>query len=185
MRTFLASLWILVAACLTGGAAGASTSGSDTQHAIRDAQLNRDHDPCRRIRLADSRWRRTTMTPTLAAVLQLAEKFARLDNAIEHGAILYRRPDGTIRTGPIIAGDGNSVLLTVSPLPAELIVAAVHTHARYPYYTVDQSRLSVEDIALGTQLLALPHTDRRLLLYIIDNATQTLNEYSASGRCAR
>jgi hypothetical protein len=188
MRTLIAGLPILVTACVIGTGASARTSGPDPpgtgiHHVIRDANLNGGPHPCRRIRLTASSSRRSATHPTLDAVLQLAEKLARLDNSIEHGAILYRSPDDTIRTGPITAGDGDSILLTIAPLASESIVAAVHTHAHYPYYTADQSRLSVEDIALGTQLLAHPRTDRRLLLYIIDNGTQTLTEYAASGRC--
>lgn len=188
MRTLIASLPVLVAACVIGIGALASTIGPDPpgaplRHVVRDASLNGGPHPCRRIRLAAPPSRHQTTHPTLAAVLHLAQRLAQLDDSIEHGAILYRNPDGTVRTGPIIAGDGNSLSLTISPLPAETIVAAVHTHARYPYFTADQSRLSAEDIALGTQLLALPRTDRRLLLYVIDNATQTLTEYAASGRC--
>ncbi|HEU4853482.1 MAG TPA: hypothetical protein VFT37_15145 [Telluria sp.] len=187
MRTLI-DLPVLLAACVVGNYAAADTRGPDppgTQldHIVRVANLNGGPHPCRRIRLATPPSRHLATHPTLVAVLQLAQRLAQLDTSIEHGAILYRNPDGIVRTGPIVAGDGNSLSLNISPLPGETIVAAVHTHTRYPYFTVDQSRLSAEDVALGTQLLALPRTDRGLLLYIIDNATQTLTEYAASGRC--
>ena len=114
---------------------------------------------------------------------ELAQRLLRLDPAIEHGALFYRTSSGETRIGSIAVGDAGTVQLTVDTRPGETVIGALHTHARYPYHTGDQSRLSHEDIELGERLLALPVTDGRLRLYIVDVNNTVLTEYAAQGQC--
>lgn len=113
----------------------------------------------------------------------LAQRLLRLDPSVEHGALFYRTASGTIRTGDIAVGDANTVQLEVDTQPGELMVGALHTHARQAYHTGNQSKLSREDIELGEQLLVLPDTARPLRLYIVDVGYEVMTEYAVAGRC--
>lgn len=177
MRKLITGLAVLIAMSVSGSATFAANGSA--------AAPGSSPTLCQRLPLSSPPSHLYTLTPLRQAVLTLARHLARRDLAIEQAALLYRRPDGSVRTGAVTEGDGQSVSMTVDSLPGEAVVAAFHTHPRYPYYTVDQSRLSEEDIELGTQLLTLAQTDRRLLLYVLDISTATLSEYAATGVCPR
>lgn len=138
---------------------------------------------CEHITLLSHRTDRQSADPLRKAALELAQRLLRLDTAVEHGALLYRTAQGTIRIGEITVGDMHAVQLTVDPRRGETVAAALHTHAHYAYHSGDQSLLSHGDVILGERLLALAQTDRALRLYIVDTGQATVTEYVAGGRC--
>lgn len=161
--------WIVVAGCLL--------AAQDSRSSELEPRL------CARMPLTEGRDERQSADPLRSLARELARRLLRLDPAIEHGVLFYRTASGGTRIGSLAVGDASTVQLTVDTRPGETVIGALHTHARYPYHTGDQSRLSQEDIVLGARLLTLPVTDRALRLYIVDVNNAVLTEYAAHGHC--
>lgn len=173
---------LLSAACSIAAASGPDPPLS--RHVQSRPVSLPDPPLCRRFpyHIAPARDRKLThLQRTVAA---FARELPRSGNAVERGVIIYLRPDGSLRTGPLSTGDFHSVTLTAAPEPGEVIIAVAHTHAPSRDYVADQRKLSAEDITLGRTLSQDPRTSPRLLLYVIDIASATISEYPGVGRCS-
>jgi hypothetical protein len=161
--------WIVLACCVS--------ASQDSRGGKLEPRL------CERMPLTGGHTEQQSTAPLRNLARELAQRLLLFDAAIEHGALFYRTFNGGIRIGAIASGDASTVQLTVDTRQGETIIGALHTHARFPYHTGDQSRLSHEDIELAERLLALPMTDNALMLYIVDVNNTVLTEYAAHGHC--
>lgn len=99
-----------------------------------------------------------------------------MDDSIEHGALVLRASDGTLRVGEVRHGTPDSVEMATYPLPGEVIVGYIHSH---PDSGIDQTRPSTHDFDAAATLRTNPVADPALMLYILDNLSGDVFEYHA------
>lgn len=93
----------------------------------------------------------------------------------EHGCMIVRTGDGTLKAGPIEAGTDDAITFGYTPLPGESIVAWVHSH---PYTVGINERLpSSTDVASYRAILNQPGVDANALMYIVDMESGGSYEY--------
>lgn len=109
-------------------------------------------------------------------MLDVAAYIKTMDSSIEHGALVLRASDGTLRVGEVRHGTSDSVQMATYPLPGELIIGYIHSH---PDNGIDQTRPSTTDFDAAANLRTNPVADKGLMLYILDNKSGDVFEYNA------
>ena len=109
-------------------------------------------------------------------MLDVAAYIKTMDSSIEHGAVVLRASDGTLRVGEVRHGPPDSVEMSTYPLPGEVIVGYIHSH---PDNGIDQTRPSTHDFDAAANLRTNPVADPGLMLYVLDNLSGDVFEYSA------
>ena len=107
--------------------------------------------------------------------LDVANQIKQLDPAIEHGAMIFQKPDGTLRVGEMKHGTEGGIDLGFSPIKGEVVVGYIHSH---PADTLDQRLPSKWDIDQANQLRKNVYADSNLLMYILDDKSGDVYEYS-------
>lgn len=109
-------------------------------------------------------------------MLDVAAYIKTMDDSIEHGAIVLRASDGTLRVGEVRHGTPGRVDMVTYPLPGEVIVGYIHSH---PDNGIDQTLPSRDDFQAAKELRSNPVADPGLMLYILDNKSGDVFEYHA------
>lgn len=110
-------------------------------------------------------------------VLEAASQIKALANqdGLEHGCMIIRTGEGTLKVGPIESGTEDSIHFGYTPLPGESIIAWVHSH---PYTIGINERLpSSTDINTYKEILKNPSVDANALMYIVDMESGGSYEY--------
>ncbi|QJE01016.1 hypothetical protein HH212_14055 [Massilia forsythiae] len=120
----------------------------------------------------------TVRNVVLEAATQI-KALANLDGN-EHGCMIVRTGEGTLKVGPISSGDFDSVTTGYTLQPGDTVVAWVHDH---PYdFSIDQSRPSRHDIDSYRDMLSQPRVDPNALMYIVDMKSGDSFEYHKGSR---
>ncbi|MBB5369460.1 MULTISPECIES: hypothetical protein [unclassified Janthinobacterium] len=94
----------------------------------------------------------------------------------EHGALIIRAVDGTLRTGPISTGNEDSNTATADLSQGEKVVAWIHDHPETP--GVNEAFPSKTDVqSIRTLTANTSAVDPNALMYIVDEATHSTYEY--------
>lgn len=109
-------------------------------------------------------------------VLDVANMIKGMDPGIEHGAIIVRSPDGTLRVGTVAHGTADDIAIAVDLSTGEKIVGYIHSH---PENSIEQKLPSRYDFDQAYALRATSNADKGMMLYILDNASGDVFEYHA------
>lgn len=95
----------------------------------------------------------------------------------EHGVVIVRASDGTLRSSAISTGvsDGNTI--NVDLHTGEKIVGWLHSH---PETNIEQTKQSPFDVEQRKQLIAANYADAGMLTYILDVKSNGVFEYAAN-----
>jgi hypothetical protein len=109
-------------------------------------------------------------------MLDVAAYIKTMDPGIEHGALVLRASNGTLRVGEVRHGTEDSVDMSTYPLQGEVIVGYIHSH---PDNGIDQTRPSTHDFDAAAELRTSPVADPALMLYVLDDKSGDVFEYGA------
>lgn len=109
-------------------------------------------------------------------MLDVASQIKGLDSAIEHGAVVVRSADGTLRVGEMAHGNSGEITIAVSLYAGDKIVGYIHSH---PADDLNQTLPSRHDFDQAAALREKSYTDKGMMLYILDNKSGDVFEYHA------
>lgn len=97
----------------------------------------------------------------------------------EHGVVILRATDGTLRTSAMSTGTSGENTISVDLHAGEKIVAWLHSH---PDNGIDQTRMSPADISQRQDLISANYADAGMLTYILDIKSSGVYEYDANSK---
>jgi hypothetical protein len=101
----------------------------------------------------------------------------------EHGALIVRAADGSLKIGPISTGDPDKNTMEYQPQPGEKIVGWVHDH---PFEVgIDERMPSHFDVNQYHDLTSKAGVDPNALMYIVDMESGDTFEYQNTSRFDR
>lgn len=110
-------------------------------------------------------------------ILDVASQIKGMNADIEHGAIVIRTADGTLRVGEIKHGTAYRVDMAISLRAGDVIVGYIHSHVHLDNSV--QTLPSGDDFDNARDLRTEPYTDKGMILYILDNKSGDVFEYHA------